>query len=195
MGARDLLDLRLREFLDGLAAEAPIPGGGAAAAISAAMAASLVSMAARSTPDWEEARGVAAQAEAVRARVAPLALADADAYAEVHAVLRLPAEVEAPRRDEALGKALVRAAELPLAIAESAADAAQLAALAAERGAGMARGDALAAAILAEAATRAAARLVEINLALGAGDPRVVRARELAAAAAEALDRALAGVA
>ena len=43
-GAADLLDLRLREFLDALAAEGPIPAGGAAAAIAVAMAAALTAM-------------------------------------------------------------------------------------------------------------------------------------------------------
>jgi hypothetical protein len=46
-------------------------------------------------------------------------------------------------------------------------------------------------ALLAEAATRAAARLVELNLAAQPDDPRVGAARELAARAAAARERAL----
>ena len=46
------------------------------------------------------------------------------------------------------------------------------------------RGDALAGADIAAGAARAAARLVEINLADAAGDPRVARARAAVARAA-----------
>jgi formiminotetrahydrofolate cyclodeaminase len=54
------------------------------------------------------------------------------------------------------------------------------------------RGDAAAAALLAEAAARVAANLVEINLATTETDERIGRARELAHGARTAADRALA---
>ena len=79
--AGDLLDAPLRDFLDTLSGEGPAPGGGSAAAIVVAMAAGLVTMVARASKDhWDEAGGVVGQAETFRARVAPLAQADADAY-------------------------------------------------------------------------------------------------------------------
>jgi hypothetical protein len=53
------------------------------------------------------------------------------------------------------------------------------------------RGDAVVAALLAEAASAAATRLVEINLERAAADPRVARARAVAARAGEARERAL----
>ena len=80
------------------------------------------------------------------------------------------------QRDFALGVALLQAAEVPLRIAEAAADVAELAALAAAEGAPHLRPDATAAAALAEAATRAAAHLVEINLAIVPGDRHSERA-------------------
>ena len=49
----------------------------------------------------------------------------------------------------------------------------------------------VAGALLADGATRAAARLVEINLAVGEGDVRGEAARELAARARAAVERAL----
>ena len=76
------------------------------------------------------------------------------------------------------------AAEPPLAIAEAAAEVAELArAAGARRGRPALRGDALAGADLAAGAARAAARLVEINLADAPGDARVERARAAVARA------------
>lgn len=188
-GDSRLVGLRLDEFLDALAAEGAIPAGGAAAAVCAAMANSLVAMAARTSPDWQDAAGVAAQAQALRARVVPLALADSDAYAEALDALRLPPDPADPERGSVLAAALGRACDLPLEIAEAAADTAELAAYAAEHCAVTVRGEVLVAAALAEAAVRAAVRLVEINLATTDGDPRLRRAQSVARAAAEALHR------
>jgi len=171
-------------LLDGLAAEGPIPAGGAAAAISAAMAASLVGMTARSSPDWEGAGGVVAQAEVVRGRLMSLALADSEAYARVLEALRPEGDLAPDERDLRLGFALGRAAALPHAIAEAATDAVELAAHASEECVGSVRGDVLAAVVLAEAAVHVAVHLVEINLATSEDDPRVLEIRAVAAHAA-----------
>src|SRR5439155_1435752 len=57
------LDLTVRGWLDELGEEGPAPGGGSAAAMTAAMGAALVGMAARISADsWPEARGICAQA-------------------------------------------------------------------------------------------------------------------------------------
>jgi len=85
----DLLDAPLGELLDSLAGDAPAPAGGSAAAIVVAMAAGLVAKVARASDGyWAEAGGVIGQAETFRARVAPLAQADADAYHEALSALR-----------------------------------------------------------------------------------------------------------
>ena len=81
--------------------------------------------------------------------------------------------------------ALVHAAEVPLQIADAAASTASLAAAVAERGSEAVRGDAAAAALLSAAAARAAANLVAINLAAGAEDDLVGRARSIAEDAAD----------
>jgi len=174
------------EFLDELASETPAPGGGSAAGIAVAMGAGLIGMAARVSDDWPDAAGVRVQADSLRRRVAPLAQQDAKAYSAV-----LEAR-SAGVGDEKLGKALARAALFPLQIAEAAADVAELGALVAENGNANARADAAAGAALAEAGARAAAKLVEVNLATLEADEWVVRAREFAAAASAAADRALA---
>jgi methenyltetrahydrofolate cyclohydrolase len=168
------------DFCDTVAAETSAPGGGSVAAVVGGMAAALAAMAARfSKEQWEDSGGVVAQAEALRARLLPLAEEDARAYEDVLVALRLPKDVKEEVRDAAIGDALSRAADVPMAIAEAAADVATLAAELAERGNPNLRGDAATAALLAEAAVRASANLVEINLATREGDERLERAREL----------------
>lgn len=189
----DLLDTPVRELLDTLAGEGPAPGGGSAAAIVVAMAAGLVTMVARASKGhWAEAGGAIGQAEAFRARVAPLAQADAEAYAEALTALRRREELEERYRDQKLRDALERAAEIPLRIVEAGSDLACLAALLVENGNPEVRADAAVAAVLAEGGARAAAKLVETNLGATDDDPRVRHARSLVAVAVEASERALA---
>lgn len=192
-GPPDFLDRRLGDLLEDIAARTPAPAGGSVAAIVVAMAAALATMAARfSSEHWEGAGGAVAQAEALRARVAPLAQEDARAYEKALEALRLPREGDPEARNAALGEALALAAAVPLEIAAVASDVALLAADVAEHGNPNLRGDAAAAAALAEAGARAAANLVAINLGAVESDERVARARALAAAASEAAARALA---
>jgi methenyltetrahydrofolate cyclohydrolase len=184
-----LLDRQLADFLDDLEAVGPIPASGATAAIVAAMAASLVGMAARASTGWSGAAGAAAQASKLRSRLVPLGLADAVAYAEaLEALDDVAAGRELPG---GLGPRLERAAQLPLEIAEAAADVAELAAVAAECADGPGRTDAIAAAALAEGAVVAAVHLVELNLRTTPGDERSRRGGELTAAATAARERAL----
>jgi formiminotetrahydrofolate cyclodeaminase len=169
----------VERFLDRIASAEPAPSGGSVAAVAVAMAAGLVAMAARLAHEWPKASDVVERAEALRSRMATLALADEDAYAKVIEALRLaPAS---PWGDAELAAALSDAADVPLAVAEAASEVATLAALVAQEGNDRLRGDALVAAELAEAGARGAAELVAINLA-GLDDPRVRRAKELASA-------------
>ena len=180
-------------FLAELEAPVPSPCGGSAAAVAAAMAASLVTMVARENTQWTDGPGIASQARALRERLTMLCADDVAAFGDVLAVIRSRAGTP-EQRDFALGEALLHAAEVPLQIAEAAADVAELAALASTEGSPQLRPDATTAAILAEAAVRGATHLVEINLATIAGDHNSVRAERLAAAAAAARARALRSV-
>ena len=63
----------LQPLLDEISGPSAAPGAGAVAGIVIAMAAGLIASAARRSPDWEGARGIVAQAEALRARVERLA--------------------------------------------------------------------------------------------------------------------------
>jgi len=169
------LDLSLKAFLDAVPARTPAPGGGAVAAVAAALAAGLTAMAARFAPDtWERRAEVVGRAEELRARVEPLADADAEAYGAFMA----------ERTDEHVERIVA----IPVEIAAVGAEVADLASLVATTGNPNVSGDAAAGADLAAAAASIAARLVEINAA--SGDPRVGETRRLAAAAAQAATRA-----
>lgn len=183
----------LRALLEAVADPSPAPGAGAVSALVTAMAAGLIASAARRSPDWAEARGVSAQAEALRARVEKLAEANEEAY--LAALALIGGAAESGGRDEAIGKALDAAAELPLAIAEAAYDVSLLGAETAEHAAPGGAEDAAAASMLAEASARAAASLVAVNLISIPGDERVEHAHRLAAAATDAVRRAVAATA
>jgi len=186
------LNLTLGQFLDQIAAREPAPGGGAAAAVAAAMAAGLVAMAARFSCDGlEHAEDVVTQAEMLRLRAAPLAQADADAYQRVIEALALPHESSSKARElrrQTIRRALEGAANVPLRVAEISADVAGLAATVAESGNPNLRGDAVTAGLLAAAAARSTARLIDINV--GDRDERAFRAARLAETAAAAARRA-----
>ena len=185
--SRPFLDLTLAEWLDELAAARAAPGGGSALAV--ANAAAVLTMAARVS----NAGGLVAQAEALRARSAPLAQVDADTYAQALSVRDAGGELRQEQRDWEIGKAFARAAEPPLEIARVAADVAELAAELALNGAPAVRADAVAAAALAAGAARGCVTMVAVNLTAVEGDSRVAEASRLADAAAAAAARAAAG--
>ncbi|MGH3821485.1 MAG: cyclodeaminase/cyclohydrolase family protein [Pseudonocardiaceae bacterium] len=184
-----LLDCSVTELLDRLAAKRPAPGGGAAAAITTAMAAGLLGMAARfSTAQLIDAAGRAAHADRVRDQVAALAEQDAEAYQAVLAAFALPREPDPEVRSRQIRRALKRAARVPTEIAELASGVAVEAVALVERGNPTLRGDAITAATLAAAAARAAAELVRLNTELGnLGTDLTDRATHAAAVAAKAV--------
>jgi len=185
----DLLTQPLETFLDRLATPGGGLAGGSAAAGVVAMAAGLIAMTARASRGiWEEAGGVTAQAEALRARAMELALEDADAFEEV--VLELHARGDgAAGKDAALAVKLDRAADVPLQITRAAADAASLAADTARHCNPDHRADAVGACMLAEGAATASAHLVEVNLKVTGKDPRLGESRELVKSAGESVAR------
>jgi formiminotetrahydrofolate cyclodeaminase len=130
------------------------------------MAAALVEMAAKF--------GDLPADEAAALRIRALDLADA----ELHAYTPV---LEAQRAGDParVADALSRAADSPLAIARLGAEVAELGASVAESGKEAVKGDALVGVVLAEAACRAAGRLVRINLASTPDDPRLTEVAEL----------------
>ena len=175
------LDQPVRGFLDRLAARTPTPGGGGAAAVTGAMAAGLVAMAARfSGRQLPEAGDLADEADRLRYMASQLVDMDARAYTAVLAT-------RGPERKEAL----LAAAMIPLEIAAIGARVAGLAARVAEAGNPNLRGDAVTGAVLAAASARSAGGLVDINVGLGGLDPELSRrAAQAVADAADAAERA-----
>lgn len=150
-----MLHLSIGGFTERVAARTPAPGGGAVAALTAASAAALVAMAARFADQ------PAGPAEALRARLEPLADADAAAYTAVLAAYRLPADD--PQRPGRIADALRVATEIPREVAAAAREVALLADDLAEHGNRNLVGDARVAALLARAAAEAADELAAIN--------------------------------
>ena len=116
----------------------------------------------------------------LRARALELAEEELHAYAPV---------LEAQRAGDParVAEALSRAAESPLAIARLAAQVAEAGAGVMAGGKESVKGDAAVGVVLAEAACRAAGRLVRINLASLPGDPRLAELADLEARAASSL--------
>jgi formiminotetrahydrofolate cyclodeaminase len=188
-GTGALSDLPLSQVLDRLAEKTPGPGAGSTAALVCSLAAALLEMTAAfdTTPMGSAWAG---RAGALRDRALELAERERASYAPVLDALRLPAAD--PDRDERLAIALAAASTAPLAIASVGA---QLTGIAAETVDGVSDqlvGEAVVAAELAEGACRAAARLVQINLAGVPADPRLTEVAGLVTAAAEARAETLA---
>ena len=182
---RVYLDLTLREWLELLAASDGIPGGGSALGFAVATGAAVLAMAARVSGS----SGLIAQANALCERTAPLAQLDATIYEAALTVRSASEGLKPEQRDWEIGRAFARAAETPLDIARAGADVAELAAELAETGDPGVRADALAAAALGAAAARGAVALVTVNLTAVDGDPRIVEAEQLAAAAERSATR------
>ena len=201
----------LSGFVGSVASSAPVPGGGSVAAHVGALAAALVQMVAGLTAGKKkyaavdaEMRSVALDASALVTQLSALVAKDAAAFADVATAHKLPNEPAdaAARRNEAVTKALLGAAAVPLETARACARAAELAVTVATKGNSNAASDAGVAALLAEAGARGAALNVRINVAslddksLGAGlleeaQQLVRQASDRARQAMEAVERAI----
>jgi formiminotetrahydrofolate cyclodeaminase len=168
-----LADLSMNAFLERLGSSDPVPGGGSASALTAAMGAALVAMVAELTlgrPGYAEheatLRKLRFDALDRRAELLSLAQQDADAYDTVVRARRMPKESEAEReaRSDALGKAMIGAARAPMRAAVVASEVLDLAERIAPIGNRNAVSDAGVAALLAAAGLRGAVLNVRINL-------------------------------
>jgi formiminotetrahydrofolate cyclodeaminase len=156
--------LELERLCEEFEAPVPSPSGGSAAAAVAAIAASLVVMVGRGSPEWSDGPDAAVAAAALRDRLLALAGEDVEAVAVVLAASRIPSGSGSGDGQSELVRALVHASQVPLEIAERAADVAALAGSAAQEGKRPMRADAAAAAALAVAATQVALSIVGGNL-------------------------------
>ena len=167
-------DQAIGAWLEALASSAPAPGGGAAAALGAAIGAALIEMVCNLTigrPRYaaHEAlmREALARATTLRGRALGLAAADASAFGAVTDAYRLPKETDeqARGRAERIQEALIGATEVPLETAALAGEVIQLAGRIVDGANVNALADVAAAAAAARAALETALVNVEANLA------------------------------
>jgi methenyltetrahydrofolate cyclohydrolase len=179
------------QLLDDLAARTPAPGGGAAAALTCAMAAALVEMA-TSFASAQGLESVHQRAHTIREQVSGLAHADGRAYGVVLEALRMEAGEE---RSQRLDEAVSGAIGVPMLVLELASEVAVLAADVAETGNRNLEGDALAGSLLAEAAARSAATLAQLNASMlsrhAVAQAHLERLRPALAKATRARERAV----
>jgi len=110
-------DHTVKEYLDELSKRAPVPGGGSAAALTAATGAALISMVARYSLNKgkpksveKKIRDILKKSEAIRRRLIVLIDLDANAYLGVVKVRKASAKVKQ--------KALKRASAVPAEVAK-----------------------------------------------------------------------------
>jgi formiminotetrahydrofolate cyclodeaminase len=167
----------VREFVSAVGAHAPTPGGGAASAVAAALAASLTEMAGRYTvgrgPEPASFTELIGRAEGLRERALCLADEDARAYERYAAALRIRAASDPDRRRRALSDAADAAAEVPAELGRLAVEIAELGEQLVEWGNPHLRSDACAAVLLSAAVASSAAVLVSENLSARRADVRV----------------------
>lgn len=166
-------DLSIGDWLTKLASRTPAPGGGAAAALSAATAAGLLGMVAAYTTGqkWADRecrmRAVAEHLDALRVEAVALADADIGAFAAVGAAYGLPkaTEVEKAARRLAIQEALIGAAEPPVLTGELTVRLVALAGELAERGNPSVLSDVAVASSIARSALESAIVNIEVNRA------------------------------
>ncbi|MGH2517554.1 MAG: cyclodeaminase/cyclohydrolase family protein [Ktedonobacterales bacterium] len=174
------------EFLESLGSSAPAPGGGAASALAGALAAALAEMVAQLTvgrPRFaaveDPMRSLLAEARAARVELLALAGDDARVYAAVSAAYKLPkaTEEETGHRDDAIQAALRDAMQPPLRMMAAGCRVLALAEETAASGNPSVASDAGCAALLGEAAVRAAGLNVLANVVLLRDEDAVAEAR------------------
>ncbi len=171
--------LTLDAFVDRLASAEPVPGGGSASAVAAALGAGLVAMVAALSADRpayalhaESHLRHGAEGRALAAALLALADEDSAAYGTFAAAMKLPrtTDDEKVARAAAIRAAARIAAEVPLATLEACRDVVAAAEALAGRSNRNAASDLAVASRLVEAAAHGAAENVLVNLP-SLGDP------------------------
>ncbi len=168
-----LKNLTIEEYLAKTASGDPVPGGGSAAALNAALAAALMEMVARLTigrknfeTAEEDMRAAVQKASLLRERMIEEIDRDSEAYAKVLAAFQLPKETleQKTERARAIEDALKKAALVPLGVAQTAVSLMEIARTVISLGNPNALSDGAAGLLAARMAARAALFNVRINL-------------------------------
>jgi formiminotetrahydrofolate cyclodeaminase len=168
-----LEELPISEFLEETASNSPVPGGGSVAALSAAIAASLVEMVANLTVGRKgfdavavEMQHIVERARSCRQRLMLNIDRDAESFARVVVALKLPKATaeERQERNAAVQEAFKEAARIPLEVARDAQIILDLAGAVVEEGNRNAVTDGLVGAMMARTAVLSALYNVRINL-------------------------------
>ena len=163
-----LADRTLREFTDELASNAPVPGGGGAAALVGAVGIALGDMVGELTTGKkkyadveEDIQRLMTEAKAVKDEFIRLVDADAEAFAPLAKAYGIPKDD--PERDKIMEEALKNGAAVPMDIMRTCGKALDIIRELAEKGSRLAISDAGCAAACCKAAIRAASLNVFIN--------------------------------
>ena len=168
-----LANLTIKEYLQKTASNTAVPGGGSGAALSAAVAASLVEMVANLTIGKKgfeaveaQMKKIAKQASESRQRLTEQIDRDSDAYNQVMTAFKMPRETEAQKkmRSEAIQNGLKQAARVPLAVAQDALEIIELAREVLAKGNKNAISDGAVGAMMARTGAMGALFNVKINL-------------------------------
>ena len=168
-----LSNLKIREFLEKTASNAPVPGGGSIAALSAAASASLSEMVANLTIGRkgfeaieDEMKEIAKNAFNYRGKLVQDIDRDSNAFNDVVSAYKLPKYTEEDRRNRnrTIQEGLKNAAIVPLGVAKDAFKLMELAKKLVENANRTAVTDAAVAAIMARSAVLSALYNVKINL-------------------------------
>ncbi|HUQ42576.1 MAG TPA: cyclodeaminase/cyclohydrolase family protein [Candidatus Limnocylindrales bacterium] len=186
-----LIDATLRAFSDDLASDAPVPGGGSAAAYAGALGAALAAMVARiaaKKSDDESLREYILEMDNLRSDFLRLVDDDSAAYARVADAMKLPkaTDDEKRARGERMQVALLAASRVPLEVARTSRRLLDACGRGLAKAPSAAVSDIGVGALMAEAALRGAAMNVMINLSS-------LKDRGQVKALSEDLDRALDG--
>jgi len=171
----NMSDVSIRELSEKLAETTVTPGAGSASALSASVAASLVTMVARITAEKRHEQDpdrasfmadIAEEADQLRQELLELADRDSEAYDQVVAAWQMPKDTEDAEheRHDALQAAYKTATEIPHRNAQVCSKVLELAERAVQRGIRAGLSDAATAAELAEASLHSALLVMDINL-------------------------------
>ena len=124
----NLQDLAVKEFIDKVTGNDPVPGGGSVSALNGSLAASLAAMVANLTVGRKKYAEVNDEMEGLSARLTGLSAQllndvdrDAEAYDRVFAAFKLPKETDEEKalRTEAVQRETKYAAQVPMEVART----------------------------------------------------------------------------